>query len=185
MSIQVYLLGIYQCIDAEQVPVIRHEVTDVSQFGWFTRKSMKEVLSFGAQTVIGRTLPGTRQKLHLQDTEFVLYAQVHQQLGAIVIAGKDYPEYAAHVLLQRLLSTQHEELNTLLITAQTPAQVDQLIAVNEQLDEIKDVMHSNIDLLLKRGESLDELARKSDALSEHSKLFFGNAKRMNRCCKLY
>lgn len=62
-------------------------------------------------------------------------------------------------------------------------QADKLLKIQKNLDDIKDIMHKNIDEVLKRGENLDSLMEKSEDLSATSVQFYKKAKSTNACCK--
>jgi len=62
---------------------------------------------------------------------------------------------------------------------------DKLSKVQKSLDEVKEVMHRNIEEILKRGETLDDLMTKSADLSAVSVQFYKKAKKTNQCCKSY
>ena len=49
--------------------------------------------------------------------------------------------------------------------------------VQAELDETKIVLHKTIESVLERGEKLDSLVERSDALSAQSKLFYKSAKK--------
>jgi hypothetical protein len=49
--------------------------------------------------------------------------------------------------------------------------------VQAELDETKGVLHKTIESVLERGEKLDSLVERSDALSAQSKLFYRSAKK--------
>ena len=66
---------------------------------------------------------------------------------------------------------------------QNPQEADKLTKIQKDLDDIKDIMHKNIDEVLKRGENLDSLMDKSNDLSATSVQFFKKAKKNNACCK--
>ena len=68
---------------------------------------------------------------------------------------------------------------------QDPKQADKLMRIESELDQVMEIMHKNIDELLKRGETLDSLMAKSNDLSSVSYDFYKRAKRNNQCCKLY
>lgn len=61
-------------------------------------------------------------------------------------------------------------------------QADALSRVQSEIDETKVVLHSTIAAVLERGEKLDDLVTKSDELSAQSKMFYTQAKKMNKCC---
>jgi synaptobrevin family protein YKT6 len=49
--------------------------------------------------------------------------------------------------------------------------------VQAELDETKVVLHKTIESVLQRGEKLDSLVERSDALSTQSRLFYKTAKK--------
>ena len=67
--------------------------------------------------------------------------------------------------------------------SQDPRKADKLTAIQTQLDEVKDVMHVNIEQLMQRGETLDSLMDKSQDLSQASVHFYQQSKRANSCCQ--
>jgi len=49
--------------------------------------------------------------------------------------------------------------------------------VQAELDETKIILHKTIESVLQRGEKLDNLVERSDALSSQSRLFYKTAKK--------
>eukprot|EP00474_Spongospora_subterranea_P011208 CRZ11666.1 hypothetical protein [Spongospora subterranea] len=68
---------------------------------------------------------------------------------------------------------------------QDPIEADKLAQVQKNLDEVKTVMHKNIEEILKRGETIDSLMAKSEDLSGMSVAFYKTAKKNNQCCSYY
>lgn len=64
---------------------------------------------------------------------------------------------------------------------QDPKQADTIMRVQQELDETKVVMHKTIESVLERGEKLDNLVERSNALSAQSKMFYKTAKKQNSC----
>ena len=60
---------------------------------------------------------------------------------------------------------------------QDPHQADTIMKVQAELDETKVVLHKTIESVLERGEKLDSLVQRSDALSAQSKMFYKTAKK--------
>ena len=65
---------------------------------------------------------------------------------------------------------------------QDPVNADQIMKIQKNLDETRDVLHQTIDSVLQRGEKLEDLVERSGELSAQSKLFYKQAKRANSCC---
>lgn len=65
---------------------------------------------------------------------------------------------------------------------QDPAQADQIMRIQKNLDETREVLHNTIESVLQRGEKLEDLVERSGELSAQSKMFYKQAKRANSCC---
>ena len=65
---------------------------------------------------------------------------------------------------------------------QDPTQSDAMSRLQSDLDDTKIVLHSTIEAVLQRGEKLDDLVDKSEALSMQSKAFYKTARKTNSCC---
>ncbi|EER44931.1 SNARE Ykt6 [Histoplasma capsulatum H143] len=88
-----------------------------------------------------------------------------------------------------LITLAKNELNAFLVRAnQEPDKVrritldDRITGIQDQLDDVKRVMHKTIDEALRKGEKLDSLIAKSDNLSMQSRAFAAQAKKQNSCC---
>lgn len=68
------------------------------------------------------------------------------------------------------------------LCVQDPGQADKLFKLERDIDDIKVIMHKNIDHMLDRGEKIDVLVAKSNDLSSTSKVFYKQAKKTKRCC---
>merc|ERR1719203_2182818 len=65
---------------------------------------------------------------------------------------------------------------------QNPEEADNVMRIQKNLDDVKDVMHRNIEEVLERGENLDQLMVKSEDLSTTSYKFYRTARNANSCC---
>jgi synaptobrevin family protein YKT6 len=183
-------------------------VEDLSSFGYFTRSTVSQHLTFGARTTTSRTPLGQRASIVLEsDFPFLCHVYVRQDgLAGIVVSDKEYPPRVAFTLLSKVLSAYEQQMgvNWKTITEdqnpsadkiqfmtddlalyQNPKEADKLLAVQSQLDSIKDVMQTNIEQMMQRGETLDSLMGKSEDLNTASVAFYKQAKKANSCCKYY
>lgn len=62
---------------------------------------------------------------------------------------------------------------------QDPSQADTIMKVQKELDETKIVLHKTIESVLERGEKIDNLVERSNALSNQSKMFYRTAKKVS------
>jgi len=180
------------------------EVDDLSQFNYFTRGTVKEHLLFGTRTCAREIQAGTRQSIGMKDNPFTCHTYVRMDgLCGIVVADLDYPDRVAFSLINKELAdfekategkwatiTEDQDLAPAWMAEdlkkyQDPNEADKLLKIQKNLDDIKDIMHKNIEEVLKRGENLDSLMEKSEDLSATSVQFYKKAKKTNQCCKYY
>ena len=68
---------------------------------------------------------------------------------------------------------------------QNPLEADKLLRIEKELQEVQDIVHQNLQDLLKRGEAMDELMQKSSDLNKTSVEFYKKAKKANSgCCNI-
>ncbi|KAI9630077.1 hypothetical protein KEM48_012282 [Puccinia striiformis f. sp. tritici PST-130] len=130
------------------------------------------------------------------------YLRPVENLIGIIITNDEYPVRVAFSLLNKLLdefTTKIPEskwkpilanpptsgtapnlgfnsIDEYLIKYQDPKQADTILKVQQELDETKIVLHKTIESVLERGEKLDSLVERSNALSSQSKMFYKTAK---------
>lgn len=173
--------------------------SDLSSFSFYQRGSVGEFLTFFSKTVAERTAQGQRQSV--QENSYVAHAYNRggaEQLAAIIVTDQEYPVRPAFSLLTKILddfttkvpqssysnpgSINFPDVQTYLTKYQDPRQADAIMRVQQELDETKIVLHKTIESVLQRGEKLDNLVERSNALSAQSKMFYKTAKKQNSCC---
>jgi len=180
---------------------------DLSSFGFFYKNTIKESFKFLCRESVA--LPalsyGTRHTVVHED-QFTVHILVSdkQQLAVFAFCDSSYPRRIAFKCLDEFLEafeskvgenwtkyTKDENidfggLHLLLKSYKDPKQSDALTKAQGKTDEIKVILHENIRKLLERGENLERLVDKSKDLSEQSKLFFKQAKKVNKgCCNMF
>lgn len=205
-STKILMVGVFKCFseEPEKLPVLLASAFDLSAYNYFTRSSIGEHLRFAARTIVQRTQAGTRQSVGLEDNPFLVHAYVRfDGLAGVLITHKDYIVRVAYGLIGKTLSdyeryypdeykkittdqkTEPEFMKNDIKLYQNPTEADKLTKVQKNLDDVKLIMHKNIDEVLKRGETLDSLMDKSQDLSKTSLQFYKTAKKQNQCCKAY
>lgn len=200
---KIYYIGV---LKAGQDAVELCKAKDVSQFSFFERSSVDQFMTFFSTTIAARTNKGQRQSIEEGNYMGHVYAR-QEGLAGVVISDKEYPVRVSFSILNKVLDeylAQHPKqdwetatnankqslnlafppLEEYLKKYQDPHQADALLRVQQELDETKIVLHKTIDSVLQRGEKLDTLVDKSEALSASSKLFYSQAKKTNSCCVL-
>ncbi|KAK1220092.1 palmitoyltransferase [Marasmius sp. AFHP31] len=173
--------------------------TDLSSFSFYQRGSVGEFMTFMSKTVAERTPQGQRSSV--QENNYVAHVYNRggaEQLAGVLITDQEYPVRPAFSLLTKLLdefttkvpqsqfsnpsSISFPDINTYIQKYQDPSQADTIMRVQQELDETKIVLHKTIESVLQRGEKLDNLVDRSNALSAQSKMFYKTAKKQNACC---
>lgn len=203
--VKLLLVALYKYTGPDTPPVLLDSALDVSSFSYFTRGTISEHLRFGVRTVVQRTPQGQRQTITLKDIPYLVHAYVrHDGLCGACVSDQDYPQRTAYTFVNKVMqdyealpanaqwrnatqdsTEEREALKAELTKFQDPHEADKLSKVQKELDQIKDIMHQNIDQIMKRGETLDSLMEKSSDLSATSVTFYKQAKRNNQCCKMY
>jgi len=171
---------------------------DLSNFGYFQRGTVKEMITFFSKTFIKNAPIGQRITVTQDVYEVHIYCRT-DGLAGCVVCDSEYPARIAFQLITNLLDEYSQEypdwanqtqlltwthMNEALEKYQNPRDVDQITKIKEGLDETTQILHKSIDELLKRGEKLDDLVEKSGELSNQSKLFYKQAKKANSCCSV-
>ncbi|ODV80822.1 snare-like protein [Suhomyces tanzawaensis NRRL Y-17324] len=176
---------------------------DLSQFSFFERTGVSQFMTFFSETVAQRTPAGQRQSIEEGNYVGHTYAR-SEGLACVVITDKEYPVRPAYTLINKILeeylslhpssewsgvtatspSLAFDNLEQYLKKYQDPSQADSIMKVQQELDETKIVLHKTIESVLQRGEKLDSLVDKSEALSSSSRMFYKQAKKTNSCCVL-
>ncbi|XP_076814415.1 synaptobrevin homolog YKT6-like [Clavelina lepadiformis] len=172
---------------------------DLMSFNYFQRKSIQEFMTFTTQIITERTQTGQRQSV--KEQEYLCHVYVREdRLTGVIIADQDYPRRVAFTILSKACedfaskvpskdwpygqqaNIQYNGLEPMLLKYQDPKEADAMTRVQVELDETKIVLHGTMESLLQRGEKLDDLVAKSDALSLQSKTFYKQAKKANSWC---
>ena len=178
--------------------IVLTECMELSSFGFFQRGTVKEMITFFTKTIAERTPAGTRQSV--QKEEYFIHTYMRADgLCCTATCDAEYPQRVAFSLLTKILddydaankgwqkmiepnSIVWAPLEEALTKYQDPASADQIMKIQKNLDETRDVLHGTIESVLQRGEKLEDLVERSGELSAQSKLFYKQAKRANSCC---
>lgn len=183
-----------------QSPFLLASEFNLSEFGYFTRGSVKEVAIFVSREVISRAK--ATPMLSVKHQEYMCHVRcLPNGLAAAALTDQEYPPRVAFSLLQAAADaflkqygqTKWNELQQdaamsvqglpeLLTQYQKPEEADKIMRIQKELDETKAVLLTSIDQLLQRGEKLEDLAQKSNDLSFQSKAFADRSADLNSCC---
>ena len=154
---------------------------DLSFVGYFQRPTVRElILETALHTAASLSDP--ERKVFRHDDAVVSCHRIGSRV-AVLVTDLEYPSRVCFEILRRLHETPTpDQLETTIREYQAPERVDALTAIRHRLDETLIVMHENVNLVLQRGEDLDQLVERSARLSASSKMFYKAARKHNRCC---
>ena len=163
---------------------------NLDSFSFISRYSIKEFINLFTRLCSEKTKNDQIiQKItHEQYSVYTLKVVSRDQEFCFCITSDiDYPNYAAHSVLQKLKNEfntdnwNENKLKEFLLESQKHV----ITTIKTELEETKVILHKNIDLLLERGEKIEDLLHKSNELSNKSISFYKMSKKTNRgCCFL-
>lgn len=198
---KIYYIGILRTCGPKTLELCL--ARDLSQFSFFERTGVSQFMTFFLETVSLRTQAGQRQSI--EEGNYVGHTYNRSEgIACVVITDKEYPVRPAYTLINKILEEylllhpkqewenvdattallNYANLEQYLKKYQDPSQADAIMKVQQELDETKIVLHKTIELVLKRGEKLDTLVDKLEALSSSLRMFYKQAKKTNSCCVL-
>jgi len=187
--------------DGMKDPKLVSVAYELSSFSIIQRNSIKEWINFISKTLLQNSKPAERQTVF--HDEYACHVNVrHDGLSGIMISDKNYAPRSAFLVLQQILNDffakynsqldaladprtpqiDYPKLKEALVAYQNPASADKIAEVQQLIDDTTIIMHRNIEAALKNKDSIESLVDKSEDLSRHSKVFFKQAKKANRCC---
>ena len=102
-------------------------------------------------------------------------------LNTLILHFRDYfandPSIYENAVTDLNTKLKYDEISKFLKKWQDPAEADQMLKVEKELFEVKEIMHQNLSDLLKRGENLDVLMERSKDLNAVSVDFYKKAKK--------
>jgi len=173
--------------------------SDLQSFNFFYRKNIGEFLTFATKVAVERTQPGQRQSVKQEEQVCHVYVR-GDGLAGVITSDKEYPSRVAFTVLSKVLedfgskvpkekwqnssmtTIDYDELEGVLQKYQDPKEADAMSRVQSELDDTKIILHETMESLMQRGEKIDDLVAKSDQLSDQSKMFYKQAKKMNSWC---
>ena len=175
---------------------------------WFYQRGVaSDIIKFNSRTIAGRIPLGNKASISLENNVGKCHCWVTLDgIAATAITDNEYDERAAYTLLNKLIMefrdqfqptgildqtltadhpVQFAQLEVYLREWQNPLEADKLLRIEHELQEVQEVVHQNLQDLLKRGEAMDELMAKSNDLNQASVGFYKKARKANSgCCSV-
>jgi synaptobrevin family protein YKT6 len=209
--VKVLNISIYKYDEENPIRLASSMNDEEFSYNYFSRmytSKIYEIINFSTRLAVKCTPPGLRQTIEIDDIDFVTHTYVAQYnnniLGATFVTDKLYPKINAYRILSQVLNfyskngnsininntkedkfgseLRYDWLDDLLMKCKKTNEMDKITQVNIALDEVKEIMTRNIEEVLKRGDKIDDLIKKSAELSDDAKKFKDNAAKLNSIC---
>lgn len=186
LSILLFRVENGECeISPPQVQVIS-SIIDVSDFGIFKRGYAREILTFSSREIAVRTpIDGVLHISMKHDSiDFVAHSKNDSSYNrtVVIITKGSYCENV-YRLFQNTLKLENPSENGLTNILREKVD-DKCVKIQKDIDEVRGAALQNIDSLLERGEKIEDIIAKTQDLSEASKIFLINTKKLNQCCTI-
>lgn len=158
------------------------------------KKPMRDGLNLGIGFIVERSqtkLDDVCRCFHDDDKKFKIYVAKVGNLCIGCATDNAYDKFVAIDLVNKItgeLSPCSEEssqaqkiIEQYIKKYRISDDMNKIIQVQKSLDEIKETMSQNIDMILKQGETIESLVEKSENLSESSKRLLSGVEKLNRC----
>lgn len=185
---KIFSIALLNCRDFKNPDI----VYNVDSFNYFSRGFMKDNLKFACCLVAEKTKEYTRMIVpckSLENVNFVfpvtIYSLANKDMVSIIIADDEYPCLVIQRLLEKILCQEEKVSDANILKWQNSSLVDKIEKVKNEIHDVKEIMLQNIEQVMNRGEKLEDLMKKSQHLSDVSKLFLKRAKKVNQCCQFY
>jgi synaptobrevin family protein YKT6 len=169
---------------------IAREFSDIS---FIYRKNAIEICDFAVKNLV--TSPKPDRFMSAQEKQFLFQILRKEAIAIVVITSDDYPTRVSFTICKEVMTEfdkrgghfpggRCEMIHRAIVEYQNPQNADKLLKIQQNLDECRDIMTQNLQAAMARGESLEEMAAKSQEISDQSKLFVVEAAKMKGCCSI-
>ena len=161
---------------------------NLKTIGYFSQRPISEYFKFSCRTIAQSThndvKTTTKLNSELIKTSIIVYSFRHVDKTCVLIATDNVSSSLAFLTIFKILKspTPHEEIKMVINGSLNN---DKIYKINEEIKSVQEIMHKNIEAVIARGETLDSLVKKSKDLSDHSKKFYVQSNKFNKCCKAF
>lgn len=183
-------------------PQLYSKVNDLSSFSFLKRSAVKQMMKFVTRTSLKSLKRGERCSALHEDQMVHMQVSYSDDFIICVFSSVDYPKRVAYSYIKQAFELFNQQVGQQwknipkdenipvkgwpdLFKQYKTASNDQLTQAQMKVNETQDILVSNMQELLERQGKLDELVQQSDDLSNQTKMFYKNSKKMNKkCCIL-
>ena len=161
-----------------------------SGFPFWQRSKIEHGCQYASNIVVNNAEQGFHKYQSIQIPDYIIYClkqpEVSNNYSVCLVTQKDYNGRVAQLACIEISTVNNhhdgneEKFNELCDKFRDG--VDMIEKVTQQLSQVNITMMDNINKMIERGESIDDLVQRTAELEDASSVFFKSAKDMNRCC---
>ncbi|AYV77932.1 MAG: hypothetical protein Edafosvirus3_10 [Edafosvirus sp.] len=180
-----------KCVLVQKENIHKHTYYNLDEFSILYRSNVKEFIDVVFKEVLQNLeeIKVTRETVNKYKYEKIenTYMATYQFDNTIILAicSDKLKDATLRIFFNKIMKCNSidEEVEYIKYFIKNyDKEIDKIDKITQQLDETKEIMMRNIDLVIKRGQSLDDLLQKSADLSASSKIFLNRTKKLNKCC---
>jgi synaptobrevin family protein YKT6 len=180
-------------------PVIIAASYFLSSFGFFEKSTVKEMCTFMSREIVRKT--ATSLTVPLNNNANIFHSYAVKDVSVTCISDNDYPDYVVKELLVTIYKnfintfadTTYVNINKdmyfdfpwldkFIIEAQNPVNINKIVQIKTELAETENILLKTLDQLYTRQDELNDLVRRTEDLSEATKIYVDDTKKLNSCC---
>ena len=154
---------------------------NLSKVGFFARKNTSELIDFFLKKICEHLITDGFECV--VQNEYKCYVLTVNNHYYSLVSDNEVPKTMAYNICRSLSMKSIDELDLKKEITQDLSK-SKISILREDIEKVQKIMEKNIELILTREEKLDDLIKKSDELSESSKMFYRKAEKLNSCCIL-
>lgn len=174
---------LYTCIIEAESPLSIVSEESVFSHGFLTpflHQHSVQLFRFVSTTIVDKLIQTNKKGYNsVHDGDLFLHCHIGSVIH-VAITDKEYPPGVAYRLLGDI--ARPEANMETLFKKYSDVNNDAVYRIENDLEETKLILMSNVEKLFQRGEKLEDLVEKSEKLSVETKTFFKRARAKNRWC---
>ncbi len=171
--------------DSDQHQPLSHKIYDQGT-SKYERRFVTEFVEFGRKDFLQKMkAPGDEFVISLVGGAVLVYVTEMEGIGvAMMLSNIPDLNNTPHIVSKKLIN-DYMKYNMI------PQNAEDILSYFKQKEILAEVQHTKkvlmrtLSKVIERGDNIEELVDKTDKLSDTSKIFFKNSRKLNSCCWIF
>lgn len=156
----------------------------------FIGETLKKSVALLSILLLMQMMKGVTWLYQMKESSNVSSIDLSRSNLFLVITDSSYPSRSAFSIAQKIIEEMKNASISQQMTSthdgikrfQDPKNADNLLRIKQNLEETQAIMVENLQKAMIREGTLEELVEKSQNISESTKVFVRNTKKLSKCC---